>query len=177
MMAALPLTSSWLHRRFVKAATQLRRSKAHIVVIAALATLSGCAPLATVRETSPRLGGQYGTSPQLQRAEQQIAAYQTLKASHPDRATGYYLAFAESAASELRRNPKDSIALRDYNFALSRVFSVIRDAPFEPWIRPLHVPAPSGGEYLLTHRTIANRLWRPQDYDLISADEIDLRGN
>jgi pimeloyl-ACP methyl ester carboxylesterase len=155
---------------------QVRRSKTHIVVIAALATLSGCAPLATVRETSPRLGTQYGTSPQLQRAEQQIAAGQQLKASHPDRATGFYLAGAESATSELRRNPKDRIALRDYNFALSRVFSLIRDAPFEPWTRPLNVPAPSGGEYLLTHRAIANRLWRPQDYELIPADELDVRG-
>ena len=161
---------------FVIAAAQVRRSKTHIVVIALLATLSGCAPLATVRETSPRLVAQYGTSPQLQRAEQQIAAGQQLKASHPDRATGFYLAGAESATSELRRNPKDRIALRDYNFALSRVFSVIRDASFEPWTRPLNVPAPSGGEYLLTHRAIANRLWRPQDYELIPADELDVRG-
>ena len=164
----------YLSRRILS--KQVRRSKTHIVVIAALATLSGCAPLATVRETSPRLGAQYGTSPQLQRAEQQIAAGQQLKASHPDRATGFYLAGAESATSELRRNPKDRIALRDYNFALSRVFSVIRDAPFEPWTRPLNVPAPSGGEYLLTHRAIANRLWRPQDYELIPADELDVRG-
>ena len=162
---------------FVIAAAQLKRSKSHIVVIAALATLSGgCAPLATVRETSPRLGTQYGTSPQLQRAEQQIAAGQQLTASHPDRATGLYLAGAESATSELRRNPNDRIALRDYNFALSRVFSVIRGARFEPWTRSLKVPAPNGGEYLFTHRAIANRLWRPQDYDLIPADELDVRG-
>ena len=32
---------------FVIAAAQVKRSKTHIVVIAALATLSGCAPLAT----------------------------------------------------------------------------------------------------------------------------------
>jgi hypothetical protein len=116
----------YLSRRILS--KQVKRSKTHIVVISALATLSGCAPLAIVRETSPQLDAQYGTSPQLQRAEQQIAAGQQLRASHPDRATGFYLACAESATSELRRNPKDRIALRDYNFALSRVFSVIRDA-------------------------------------------------
>ena len=66
--------------------------------------------------------------------------------------------------------------MRDYNFALSRVFSVIRWTPFEPWTRALNVPAPSGGEYVLTHRAIANRLWRPQDYELIPADELDVRG-
>ncbi|HEV2718075.1 MAG TPA: alpha/beta fold hydrolase, partial [Terriglobales bacterium] len=62
------------------------------------------------------------------------------------------------------------------NFALSRVFSVIRDAHLDPWTRPLRVPAPNGGEYLLTRRAIANRLWRPQDFDLIPADELDVRG-
>jgi pimeloyl-ACP methyl ester carboxylesterase len=155
---------------------QVRRSNTSIVIVAALATFGGCTPLAAVRQTSPRLGAQYGTSPQLKRAEQQIAAGQQLRTSHPDRAVGFYLASAESATSELRKNPKDRIAWRDYNFALSRVFSVIRDAPFEPWAHPVHVPAPSGGEYLLTHRAIANRLCRPQDYDLISADELDVRG-
>ena len=82
------------------AAAQVRRSKTHIVVIAALATLGGCAPLATVRETNPRLGAEYGISPQLQRAEQQIAAGQQLKASHPDRAT----AFTWPALNQQRAN-------------------------------------------------------------------------
>src|SRR5512132_3228605 len=164
----------YLSRRILS--KQVRRSKTHIVVIAALATLSGCAPLATVRETSPRLGAQYGTPPQLQRAEQQIAAGEQLKASHPDRATGCYLACAESATSELRKNPRDRIALRDYNFALSRVFSATRDAHLDPWTRPLHIQASNGGEYWLTHRAIANCLWRPQDYELIPADELDVRG-
>jgi pimeloyl-ACP methyl ester carboxylesterase len=164
----------YLSRRILS--KQVRSSKIHILVIAALATLSGCAPLATVRETSPRLSIQSGTSPQLQRAEQQIAAGQQLKADHPDRATGFYLAGAESATTELRRNPKDRTALRDYNYALSRVFSVLRDPRFEPWTHLLHIPAPSGPDYLLTHPAIANQLWRPQDYELIPADELDIRG-
>jgi pimeloyl-ACP methyl ester carboxylesterase len=66
--------------------------------------------------------------------------------------------------------------LLDYNFALSRVFSVIHDAHLDPWTRPLDVRAPNGGQYLLTNRAIANRLWRPQDYELIPADELDVRG-
>jgi pimeloyl-ACP methyl ester carboxylesterase len=164
----------YLARRILS--EHVRRSKTHIVVIAALATLSGCAPLATVRETSPRLGTQYGTSPQLQRAEQQIAAGQQLRASHPEQAIGCYLASVESTTSELRKNPRDRIALRDYNFALSRVFSATRDAHLDPWTRPLHIPASNGGEYWLTNRAIANRFWRPQDYELIPADELDVRG-
>jgi pimeloyl-ACP methyl ester carboxylesterase len=164
----------YLSRRILS--KQVRRSKTRIVVIAALATLSGCAPLATVRETTPRLGAQYGTSFQLQRAEQQIAAGEQLRASHPEQAVGCYLASVESTTSELRKNPRDRIALRDYNFALSRVFSATRDAHLDPWTRPLHIPASNGGEYWLTNRAIANRLWRPQEYELIPADELDVRG-
>ncbi|MGB8554197.1 MAG: hypothetical protein WCD73_12780, partial [Pseudolabrys sp.] len=94
----------------------------------------------------------------------------------PHRAIGFYLGGLEATGIAIQKDPRNPLALRDYNFALSRVFSVIRDAPFEPWTRPLNFPAPSGGEYLLTHRAIANRLWRPQDYELIPADELDVRG-
>ena len=66
--------------------------------------------------------------------------------------------------------------MRDYDFALSRVFSVARDAHLDPWTGPLRVPAPGGGEYVLTTRPPANRLWKPQDFDLVPADELDVRG-
>ena len=159
----------------MKAATQLRRSKAYIVILLALA-LGACAPLAQVREVNPRLGAQRGSPPELQRAEHAIAEGQKLQRIDPHRAIGFYLGGLEATGIAIQKDPRNPLALRDYNFALSRVFSVIRDAHLDPWTRPLNVPAPSGGEYLLTHRAIANRLWRPQDYELIPADELDVRG-
>ena len=36
--------------------------------------------------------------------------------------------------------------------------------------------SPNGGEYVLTQRPTANPLWKPQDFDLIPADELDVRG-
>ena len=154
----------------------IKRSHTHILLVAALATLGACAPLAEVREINPRLGAQHGTPPQLQRAEQAIGEGQKVQRSDPDKAISFYLSGLETSDTALRKDPRNPLALRDYDFALSRVFSVIRDAPFEPWTRPLNVPAPNGGEYVLTHRAIANRLWRPQDYELIPADELDVRG-
>ncbi|MFZ0708669.1 MAG: alpha/beta fold hydrolase, partial [Terrimicrobiaceae bacterium] len=38
------------------------------------------------------------------------------------------------------------------------------------------MPAPGGGEYVLTQRPAANRLWKPQDFELIPADELNVRG-
>jgi pimeloyl-ACP methyl ester carboxylesterase len=161
-----------LHRR----GSRIRSTQTPILVLGALLALSACAPLAQVREIKPRLGAQHGTLPQLRHAEQAIAEGDNLQRADPTGAIGFYLSGVESATSELRKDPNDRVALRDYDFALSRVFSVIHDAHLDPWTRPLHVPAPNGGQYLLTNRAIANRLWRPQDYELIPADELDVRG-
>jgi hypothetical protein len=80
----------------------LRGRKSHIVVVA-LATLVGCAPLAEVRETNPRLSAQYGTLPQLQRAEQEIASGQEVKRTDPDRAIGSSIHFRVSRMHDSQR--------------------------------------------------------------------------
>jgi pimeloyl-ACP methyl ester carboxylesterase len=131
--------------------------------------------LAKISETRPKLGAQHGIIPELRLSEQVIVDGQKLERSDPNRAIGFYLAGVEAASTELRRDSKDRLALRDYNFALSRVFTAIRGSHLTPWIHPLRVPGP-GGEYVLTYRPHANRLWKPQDYDLIPADELDVRG-
>ena len=146
------------------------------VVLVALATLSACAPLVEVRQVNPKLGALDGRSSELQRAERAVADAENIKRTDPTKAVGLYLSGVESASSALRKHPNDRLALRDYDFALSRVFSVLRDAHIDPWTRPLDVPAPDRGEYVLTQRPNANRLWRPQDFDLIPAEELDVRG-
>jgi pimeloyl-ACP methyl ester carboxylesterase len=150
-------------------------NRAKCLLVGVLATLGACAPLAKVSETRPKLGAQHGTIPELRRSEQAIVDGQKLERSDPNRAVGFYLAGVEAASTELRRDSKDRIALRDYNFALSRVFTVIRDFHLNPWAHPLRLPGP-GGEYVLTHRPHGNRFWNPQDFDLIPADELDVRG-
>src|SRR4030095_8649720 len=118
-----------------------------------------------VRQTKATLSGQQATTPELRRAEEAISAGRELQGADPTKAIGYSLRGVELSANELKRHPRDSVALRDYDFALSRVFSVIHDAHLDPWTNPLQVPAPNGGQYLLTHRAIANRLWQTQDYE------------
>ena len=160
----------------MRAAAQFTRSKTYILVVAAVASLGACAPLAQVREINPKLSAQYSKRSQLHRTEEAIADGEQLQRSDPNRAIGLYLSGVESATIELRKNPRDRRALRDYDFALSRVFSVIRDAHLDPWAQPLHVPAPDGSEYVLTERPAVNRFWKPQDFDLLPADELDVRG-
>ena len=160
----------------VTRAAQPRRTKTYVFLLAGLATLGGCAPLAEVREINPTLGLQRGTGHQLQRAEEAIVDGQRLERTDPTRAIGFYLSGVESATGELRKNPKNRVALRDYDFALSRVFSTLRVTQLDPWTHPLHVPMLNGGHYVLTERPNVNRVWRPRDFDLIPADELDVRG-
>jgi pimeloyl-ACP methyl ester carboxylesterase len=154
----------------------IKRSQTQILLIVALATLGACAPLAEVRQINPKLGARHGTPPQLHGAEQSIAYAENFTRSNPEKAVGFYLSGVESATSELRKNPRDRLALRDYDFALSRMFSVIWDAHLDPWTHPLRVPAANGSDYILTQRPTKNRLWKAQDYELIPADELDLSG-
>lgn len=175
-MKAAPLLTNCVSPTSRRITSRIKRSKTHTLLLAVLVTLGACAPLAQVREINPKLRVPYGTAPQLHRAEKGIAGGENLQSSDPNRAIGFYLSGIESANSELRKSPNDRVALRDYDFALSRVFSVIRDAHISPWRHPLHVPAPDGGEYVFRARPAANQLWRPQDFDLIPADELDVRG-
>jgi pimeloyl-ACP methyl ester carboxylesterase len=173
--AAVHKTNCFLLTSYPGITSRIRTGQP-VLLVAALAILGACAPLAEVREVNPKLGALHGTLPQLQRAEQAIVDAENFRRTDPKKAVGFYLNGVESATNELRKNPKDPLALRDYAFGMSRVFSVIRDAHLDPWTRPLHVSAPNSCEYVLTQRPNANPQWKPQDFDLIPADELDVRG-
>ena len=113
-------------------AAQTMTTAKSLIVVAVVATLAACAPLAQVQHVNPSLGTPHGILPDLQRAERAIADAENTKHTDPKTGIGLYLSGVESATRELRKNPTDHIALRDYNFALSRVFSVIRDAHLDP---------------------------------------------
>ena len=78
--------------------------------------------------------------------EQEIANALKTGRRDPLAALGSYLAAAEAAAAELGRNPKDEAARADYNFAVARIITTIRDGKLDPWSQPLRVPS-AGGEY------------------------------
>ena len=113
------------------AARIFTRSKSSLLLFFALLTGSACAPLVAVRTTRPKLSPQYGTA-----AERAIADGEKLAQSDPSRALGYYLSGVEVSSVRLRKAGKDAVALRDYDFALSRVFSAIRNAQLDPWAPP-----------------------------------------
>jgi pimeloyl-ACP methyl ester carboxylesterase len=143
--------------------------------IVAVLILSGCAEIATVKQTTPRFApvGTQGT--ELNVADRQLEGAEKLERSDPLRALGGYLASAHSAYAELDRHPTNRAARDLYNFAVARCIEVIERTPLDPWNKPLPVPSPDG-EYVLTTARHPGADRNPANYTIIPADSIVIGG-
>jgi pimeloyl-ACP methyl ester carboxylesterase len=90
-------------------------------------------------------------------------------------AMGVCLEAVQSASDELKRNPKNATAVRDYNFGVSRIFQIIQDTKLDPWTQPLPVPT-AQGEFVLTYKPDPRPEWNPALYEFTPADEFDVGG-
>lgn len=137
--------------------------------------LTGCAQYATVSETRPRFQPVSASVGALLPVERGIVSALAQEKSQPLLAMGGLLAAAQTAAEQLARNPHDTVARDDYNFAVARVFGTIKSAKLDPWAQPLRVPS-AGGEYVLTRKPDARKAWNPALYDFTPADQFDVKG-
>ena len=135
---------------------------------------AGCASYSTVKERRPSLRIISGSSVPVG-SESTILRALRLGRSRPLVALEGFLSVMEAASRQLEKNPDDADALRDYNFALARVFATIRDAGLDPWNQPLTVPGDNGG-FVLTHRPDPRPQWNPALYEFTPADQFDVRG-
>jgi pimeloyl-ACP methyl ester carboxylesterase len=109
----------------------------------------------------------------LARVENSIGRALREGTGHPRAALGNYLAALDAASRQLESAPDNAIARRDYNFALARVFTLIRDARLEPWSKPLPV-----GDYTLVPPAVppGRPEWSPDLYEFLPADQLVVRG-
>jgi pimeloyl-ACP methyl ester carboxylesterase len=148
--------------------------RAHLCVLGAL-VLSGCATrYAEVRQVRPRLAGAPGPEP-LGTAERIMAKAIREEHAKPLAALADCLTGLHAASDELKHNPTNTTAIRDYNFGVSRMFQIIQDAKLDPWTRPLSVPS-KDGELVLTFKPDPRPEWNPALYDFTPADEFDVGG-
>jgi len=137
-----------------------------------LAFFAGCAQIATVSEKRPAALPP-GSGPN-QVATQTIDTGLAEEKKQPTVALGAFVAAARDSLLRLDRNPADAEARRAYNFAVARIFTVVRDAKLDPWTHPMRVGA--NGEYTLTWKRDPRPEWNLALYDLVPADEIDFKG-
>ena len=135
---------------------------------ALLLLLAGCAQIATVKETTPRLAVASDQAQALEGAAR-------LEKKEPLQALGEYLDSAQIAFEQLRPNPSDKQARDLYNFSVARSIEVIETARLNPWDRALAVPG-ARGNYSLTSVKPANPSRNPATYQLIPADAIVVGG-
>jgi pimeloyl-ACP methyl ester carboxylesterase/predicted GNAT family acetyltransferase len=134
--------------------------------------VAGCAQLAVVSEKRPTplppdSGGDRVATQTINRAL-------VGERKQPAVALGAFVAAARDSLDKLDRNPADAEALRNYNFAVARIFTVVRDAKLDPWTQPMQVGA--NGEFTLTWKRDPRPERNPALYDLIPADELDFKG-
>jgi pimeloyl-ACP methyl ester carboxylesterase len=150
--------------------------KTHLLLLLCAAfAVGGCAQYASVSERRPQFRPLRDTAGALAAVEGKIHNALQREKREPLVAMGDYLSAAETAAQQLARNPADTAARDDYNFAVSRVFGLIKQAKFDPWNQPLHVPS-DGGEFVLTHKPDARKAWNPALYDFTPSDQFDVNG-
>lgn len=146
-----------------------------LALLALACAIAGCSSYSTVGERCPRILPPPPGAGILRQAEQSIAEGLRRAQSEPAEALGDYVAALQTASAQLAREPHNAAALRDYNFALARIFTIIRDRQIDPWSKPLHLSGP-GGEYILTHKPDPRPRWNPALYEFIPADQIQITG-
>ena len=150
--------------------------RAILGTLGAVLILNGCAtgPYAEVWHKRPRLIGPSGREP-LATAEQQMTRATHEERAKPLVAMGDCLVALRLLADELKRNPANETAIRDYNFGVSRIFQIIQDTKLDPWSQPLTVPT-AQGEFVLTYKSDPRPEWNPALYEFTPADEFDVGG-
>jgi pimeloyl-ACP methyl ester carboxylesterase len=147
-----------------------------VAVLSTTVMVAGCAtsPYAEVWHKRPRLIGPPGSG-RLAIAEQNLTKAMHEERAKPLVAMGNCLEALQSASDEVKRNPRSTAAVRDYNFGVSRIFQIIHDTKLDPWTQPLSVPT-AQGEFLLTYKPDPRPEWNPALYEFTPADEFDVGG-
>ncbi len=145
------------------------------LILFSLVGLAGCSTYSTIRERDPRYVPAPGCAEPLATAQAGMVAAQARERRAPLEALAGYLTAAQIAARELERNPQNALALKDYNFAVSRIVKVIEKAKLDPWAQPLRVPA-AGGDFVLRRKPDPRPQWNPALYHFTPADEFDVNG-
>ncbi len=130
---------------------------------------ASCSHYSTVSEKRP---GYKSSTP----AGQIIADALKHSAKDPQSKIGQYLDAAATAGVVLAKNPSDSQARADYNFAVARIFETIHDAGLEPWNAPVPCPGASQTWNLSFSKIKALQNLSLSDFNIRPADRYQFEG-
>ena len=133
--------------------------------------VTSCKNYSSVREKRPSY---HGTTPA---GEKIVHAMR-----HPEKQVtaqmGRYIDAAAAASKVLESNPSDKQALKDYNFAVGRLFEVLHEsgAGLEPWKKPVTCPGAEGDWYFsMTHDGKPEH--NPAYFRILPSDRFQFKGS
>jgi pimeloyl-ACP methyl ester carboxylesterase len=132
----------------------------------------GCAHLATVKTTEPRIPTVAASEDELALAKQHLAA---AKRAQPLVALRDDLSAAKISLNILEQRPNDSAAQSIYNFSIGRAVENLERANLQPWRRSSNLGA-NQESYLLTTPKAVDAEHDPSRYDLVSTDSLKISG-
>ncbi len=129
---------------------------------------SGCSHYARVKEKRPSLKSDTAAGEMIIDAMRHPEP--TLEAR-----MGRFIDAAHRAGTALQKDPADATALREYNFAVSRLFEVIHESDFQPWKTPVICPGTEGNwTFSMTHDGKPQH--NPAFFRILPADRFTFKG-
>jgi pimeloyl-ACP methyl ester carboxylesterase len=148
------------------------KSWKNIFVALSIFASCGCAHLATVKTTEPRVPTVAASEDELILAKQQLAA---VERAEPLVALGNDLSAAKISLNFLEQQPNDSAALSIYNFSVARTVENVERAKLQPWQRKIDIGS-DRERYTLTTPKPADSQHDPNRYDLFPTDSLKIGG-
>jgi len=133
----------------------------------------GCAHLATVKTTQPRIPTIAASEDQLTIAKQHLA---TAERAQPLVALGDDLSAAQLSLNILEQRPSDSSAQSIYNFSVARAVENVERAKIQPWQHKIDMVSDLS-DYTLTTPKPIDPEHDPSRYDLFPTDSLKISGN
>ncbi|HSI11703.1 MAG TPA: alpha/beta hydrolase [Chthoniobacter sp.] len=147
----------------MKTSTSLRLAAACLAL-----ALAGCETYSTFSERQPSY---HSDTP----AGVMIVHAMRHPLKSPEAQMGCYIDAASTAAAILDKNPADKDALKDYNFAVARLFETLHESGLEPWKAPVKCPAASG-EWTFSVVGDGKPEHDPSHYRIVPADRFQFKG-
>ena len=132
----------------------------------------GCAHLATVKTTQPRIPTIAASEDQLTIAKQHLA---TAERAQPLVALGDDLSAAQLSLNILEQRPSDASAQNIYNFSVARAVENVERAKIQPWQRKIDIVG-DHTTYTLTTPKPVDPEHNPSRYDLFPTDSLKIGG-
>jgi len=139
---------------------------------AAVCASCGCAHLATVKTTKPRVPTIIAGDDQLRTATEHLAHAER---AQPLLSLGEDLSAAKLSLQVLEQRPNDSSAQSIYNFSVARAVQNIDLANLQPWRQASRIPFNQGSFLLSTARPV-DAEHDPSRYDLFPTDTLKISG-